>query len=132
GWLARERDGELELLCRAAFAPGCRDLLEINCTVVVDHVDELEADADQPFGPQFIAPPRERVLVDAVQSEEGGRFWAYRSRYLVVEVEGDGPAQLPDDHRWLRPGELEELLRCGAVAMEARNLLACLDPWSWA
>lgn len=130
GWLVRVGDGQLELLCRAAFAPGCRRLLEISCTVVVDQPDELDADADQPFGSYFIAPSVDRVRYDAVQSEEGGRFFAYRSRYVIVELDRDDDPPLPADHRWLRPIELEELLRVGMVAMEARNLLACLDPFT--
>jgi oxidase EvaA len=67
----------------------------------------------------------EGVLFDSVQSEEGGRLFRTRTRYLVIESPFVEPGP---GHLWLTLGQLEQLvLRGHTVGIETRTLLACVQ-----
>lgn len=73
--------------------------------------------------------PAGRVRFDAVQSEEGGRFYHAEGRYMIVEVEDDFPVVEPvdSDYRWLSVHQLTRLLtHPHYVNVQARTLVACL------
>lgn len=79
------------------------------------------------------APPLWRRY-DAIQSEEGGRFYQAQNRYTIVEVPGDHgepsmthpPMEAGDDYAWVTFSQLTELLAHGNyVNVELRTLIAC-------
>lgn len=71
----------------------------------------------------FLAPARDRVLTDVLQSEHGAWFYRKRNRNMIVEVDGDVPVD--DAFRWLTLGQIMELLRLdNVVNMDARTVLA--------
>ncbi|MHC3456228.1 NDP-hexose 2,3-dehydratase family protein, partial [Streptomyces prasinus] len=71
--------------------------------------------------------PRERVLFDAVHSEEGGRVLHARTRYVILEADaGLSLADCPDD-RWTALHDTAALLRHSHyLNSQARSILACL------
>jgi oxidase EvaA len=70
-----------------------------------------------------------RVLFDAVQSEEGGRFYHAQTRYLIVEAGDDPPPVDGDTHRWLTLAQLLAFQQFGGlVNVQARTLIAGLHP----
>lgn len=69
-----------------------------------------------------------RVLFDAMQSEEGGRFYHEQNRNLVVEAGDDFPEQTPENFMWLTLGQIKEFLRFNNyLNIQARSLIAALD-----
>lgn len=67
----------------------------------------------------------EGIRFNAVQSEEGGRLYRTRTRYLVVEVEQVDPGP---GHLWVTLGRFEQLVQLGHVVdIEARSLLVCVQ-----
>jgi oxidase EvaA len=75
----------------------------------------------------FQDPPAEWIRYAAIQSEEGGRFFHYQNRYMILEVPEDMELPGSPAHRWMTLGQIQELLPHGYFNIEARNLLACLD-----
>jgi oxidase EvaA len=71
----------------------------------------------------FLAPDRDRVLTDVLQSEHGAWFYRKRNRNMIVEVDGDVPVD--DAFCWLTLGQIVALLRLdNVVNMDARTVLA--------
>jgi oxidase EvaA len=67
------------------------------------------------------------VLFDAEMSEEGGRFYHSRSRYMIIEVGDDYPDQEPDGFRWATVPQITWLLQHRHyLNVQARSLIACL------
>ncbi|MFD5693733.1 NDP-hexose 2,3-dehydratase family protein [Streptomyces rubiginosohelvolus] len=127
-FLARRIDGVLHLLVHAATEPGYADVVElaptVQCTPAA--LDALPAGARPPHLDAVLNAAPERIRFDAVHSEEGGRFYHARNRYLIVETEEDLGAGAPD-HRWLTVAQLVALMRHSHyVNVQARCLLACL------
>ena len=128
GFLARPIGGVLHLLAQARLEPGFDDLVELGPTVQVLPGDECGRDADPLFLDWFEAR-RGRVLYEAVQSEEGGRFYRERSRHLLLLAGEEFPVEVPDRYTWLTFRQARTLLRERRLFnVEARSLLACVTP----
>ncbi|WP_026416676.1 NDP-hexose 2,3-dehydratase family protein [Actinomadura oligospora] len=124
-FLVRPVDGVLHVLAQALAEPGCGDVLELAPTVQCTAQDLHRPDRP-PFLDDVLAAAPERVRYAATLSEEGGRLFHARARYLIVEAApGDG-AEHPD-FRWLTLRQFAALLpHSHYVNMQARTLLACL------
>ncbi|MYW06296.1 NDP-hexose 2,3-dehydratase family protein [Streptomyces sp. SID3343] len=121
----RHRD-TLQFLVQAMAQPGATDRVELAATV--------QLTPGNYHGPQDLPPLADLldsdpswVVVDAVQSEDGGRFRHADTRNLVIQVPDDHPIEAPANYRWMSLGLLNRVMRLGYyVNVEARSLMACL------
>ncbi|MFG2608503.1 NDP-hexose 2,3-dehydratase family protein [Streptomyces sp. NPDC048514] len=129
--VTRRVDGILQALVHARVEPGFTDVLELAPTVqcTPDNYAQLPAAARPRLLEEVTGASRERVLFDAVLSEEGGRFHHARNRYLVLDAGPDlVDADPGPDHRWVPLPDLIGLIRhSNYLNIEARTLLACLQ-----
>lgn len=120
----RRIDGVLHALVAARSDAGTLNVAEFGPTVqqrsagsgatAVPYLDYVRS-----CGP-------DRIRYDAVQSEEGGRFYHARTRYLVIEAGPELPVDCPPGFRWATFGQLTELLAHGHyLNVELRTLIAC-------
>lgn len=127
GFLAQKLGGRLHFLARASVEPGNLDVADVGPTVAVAGSEDGSWESPRPpFLDRFLAAPPAAIRYSAVQSEEGGRFYHFQNRYMIVEVPPSEVVPLPDDYVWMTLAQLDELTRFGMVNIEARNLLACL------
>lgn len=128
GFLMQRIHGVVHLLMRACIYPGNRELFELGSTVSRSNADLYFGRADAPlFLDCFWHPSPEQVRYAAVQSEEGGRFFHYQNRYMILEIPPDAAVQQSPFHRWMSLPQIHDFVRHGYVNIEGRNLLACLD-----
>ncbi|MCM3921336.1 NDP-hexose 2,3-dehydratase family protein [Frankia sp. AiPs1] len=128
-FVAKWVKGTMHLLVHARTEPGTGDVVEMSSTVNCDPDNYREFGADQ--RPQFLdlvlSTPPERVLIDVVHSEEGGRFYHAENRYQVVLASDDLPLDVPPDFTWMTVDQLSHFVRYGNhVNVGARSLLTCL------
>lgn len=118
-FLAHRAGGVLRLLAHARVEAGFANTVQLGPTV------QFRSGDRPPFADLVLNAPAERILYDGVQSEEGGRLYQSRSRYLIVETDHFDP---PPGYRWLTPAQLGALVRRpGDVTVQARSLLALVD-----
>ncbi|MGE3277006.1 MAG: NDP-hexose 2,3-dehydratase family protein [Vicinamibacterales bacterium] len=128
GFVLQRKNGVLHFLVRACIYPGNFSLFELGSTVSRSNADEQFGQSTAPpYLDLFHQPPADWVRYDAVQSEEGGRFYQYQNRYMMIELPEDMPVDETPAHRWMTLGQIQDLLVHGYFNIEARNLLACLD-----
>jgi oxidase EvaA len=128
GFVLQRVNGALHFLVRACIYPGNVSLFELGSTVSRSNAeDQFGKPGAPPFLDLFRDPPPDQVRYDAVQSEEGGRFYQYQNRYMIIELPEGLPVEEPPTHRWMTLGQIQDLLVHGYFNIEARNLLACLD-----
>jgi dTDP-4-dehydro-6-deoxy-alpha-D-glucopyranose 2,3-dehydratase len=128
-FLVRRIGDVLHLLVHARVEPGDLDVSELAPTVqcTVDNYAGHPPAARPRFLDEVLTAPPERIRFDTVLSEEGGRFHHARTRYMVVETDGEADPDDHPDHRWMPLHQLVELLRHSHyVNVEARSLVACL------
>jgi dTDP-4-dehydro-6-deoxy-alpha-D-glucopyranose 2,3-dehydratase len=123
-FVARDIGGVRHVLAQARVEGGFLDTVELGPTVqcVPGNHDE-----PPPFLDLVLSADPAQIRYEAVHSEEGGRFLAAESRYLVVESDAV-PLSPPPGYAWVTPRQLTSLARHGHyVNVQARTLLACLN-----
>ncbi|MFD9888451.1 NDP-hexose 2,3-dehydratase family protein [Amycolatopsis sp. NPDC059027] len=131
-FLVKRVDGVLHVLVHARVEPGYVDVIELAPTVqcTPDNIEHLPPDALPRFLDAVLTADRSRIRFDTTLSEEGGRFFDARTRYVVVEVDDD-PAFDHPDFRWATLRQLVDLLRHSHyLNVQARSLVACLHSLS--
>lgn len=127
-FVVRRIGGVLHALVHGRVEPGFVDVVELAPTVQCkpENYRALPAPARPPFLDRVLDAPPESIRFDAVLSEEGGRFFHTRNRYLVVEAGPDEEFTHPD-FRWVTLDQLVGLLRHSHyLNVQARSLVACL------
>ncbi|RCV47750.1 NDP-hexose 2,3-dehydratase [Marinitenerispora sediminis] len=127
-FLASRIGGVLHVLVHARAEPGYVDVVELAPTVQAtpQTYDALPGEARPRYLDTVLGARPEDIRFDAVLSEEGGRFYHARNRYLVVETE-PGTRAHPPDFRWMTLHQLTGLLaHSHYLNVQARSLVACL------
>lgn len=128
-FLGRRIGGSFHVLVHARTEAGTYDLTEMAPTVCC--IPETYDDEPATRRPRYLDVVREapghRVLVDALHSEEGGRFYHAESRYLVIDVGEDFGLDVPPEYCWTTPEQLTRFVRfSNHVNISARCLLSCM------
>lgn len=127
GFLVKKIRGIYHFLVQAKVEPGSFDLLEIGPTVSCSEVDyKLQLGIAPPFVKYFVSPTNSIVHYSSMQSEEGGRFFKYKNKFMIVEVAEE--IDVPANYTWITLGQISQLMNYNNLFnIEARGLLACLD-----
>ena len=116
------------VLLRARIEPGCTDGVELGPTVQYqpDTIARNPGRKAPPLISQFADPSPDRLLYDVEQSEEGGRYYFARNRYMVVAATEEFPA--PQGFRWFDLTEVADFVRHSFyLNIQARSVLLCLQ-----
>ena len=127
GILMKDIGGTPHFLMQAKFEPGNLNIRQLSPTVQATRSNYVGVHNGRatPYVEHFRSAPRERVLVDVLQSEQGAWFWRKRNRNMVVEIEGD--VEEREGFRWLTLAQINRLLATdNVINMDARTVLACL------
>ncbi|MFV2104609.1 NDP-hexose 2,3-dehydratase family protein [Micromonospora sp. LOL_024] len=128
--LVRVIGGVLHVLVHARAEPGFVDAVELAPTVqcIPDNFDPLPEAARPRFLDYVLRADPGQIRFDTELSEEGGRFYHARNRYLIIETDLDADAP---DFRWMTLHQLVDLLRHSHyLNVQARSLVACLHSLS--
>ncbi|HEX8629564.1 MAG TPA: NDP-hexose 2,3-dehydratase family protein [Catenuloplanes sp.] len=127
-FLVADLDGVLHVLVHARVEPGFVDVVELAPTVqcTPDNYTLLPAPAHSPYLDDVVHADAGAVRFAATLSEEGGRFYHARNRYLIVQTDADSVVVHPG-YRWMTLHQLTDLLRhSNYLNVQARSLVACL------
>ena len=125
-FVCRRRQGTLEFLVQAMAQPGATDRIELAATVQLTP-GNYDGPQDLPPLADLLDTDPLWVVVDTVQSEDGGRFQHADTRHLVIQLPEDHPVEAPANYRWMSLGLLNRLMRLGYyVNVETRSLMTCL------
>ncbi|MFI6026208.1 NDP-hexose 2,3-dehydratase family protein [Amycolatopsis magusensis] len=130
-FLAQVIDGVTHVLVHARAEPGFVDAIELAPTVqcIPENFDRMPQ-ARPLFLDYVLGAKPEQIRFDTELSEEGGRFYHARNRYMVIETDIDADVDHPD-FRWMPLHQLVDLLRHSYyLNVQARSLVACLHSLS--
>ena len=127
GYISKEIDGVLHFLMQAKVEAGNRDMIEMAPTVSCsNYKHRWESEDDCPFLAYFVKPDASTIRYDSYQSEEGGRFFHYSNRNMILEVPDLDERNIPENFIWMSLYQLEEFQRKGYLNIDARTLLSSL------
>ncbi len=120
--------GVLHFLVQARTEPGLWNQVELAPTI---QYLSGAVESESTSGPRYLDLLEELkqsgVRHSSIQSEEGGRFYHYQNRYLVLEARPETVIKESPNYHWMTLGQLNLLMMYGNyLNIEARSLLACL------
>ena len=128
GFLTQRINGTLHFLVRAVLEPGTRDMIEMGPTVAYSNPDRWQGDQETAaFLSYFLQPNPDTIRYSTVQSEEGGRFYHFQNRYMIVDLPESEIQDLPPNYIWMTLGQIIDFTKYSYFNIEARNLFSCLN-----
>ncbi len=129
GFLAGVINGVLHFLVEARMSPGYRDFIEMGPTVSCGEAHYcMETQNIPPFLEYFYNADKKNIRFSSILSEEGGRFYHFQNRYMIIETESPEEINIPYNYIWMTLGQLLSLIKhSGYINIEARSLISCLS-----
>lgn len=128
-FIVKKIDGVYHFLVQAKLECGNFDVMELAPTVQMLTGNMRHADSIVPdFAEYVINAPKEQILIDALQSEEGGRFYHEQNRNLLIEVGDEFPLEVPERYTWMTLNQIYTFLRFNNyLNIQARSILSALN-----
>ncbi len=125
---AQKRRGLLHFLLQAKVECGNFDVVEFAPTIQCLTGDFRQVANPPPFVREFMAGAiKGRVVFDAMQSEEGGRFYHEQNRNVIMLLDSDFAISPPENFKWLTLGQIKEFLRFNNyLNIQVRSLIASI------
>ena len=128
-FIIKKIDGVYHFLVHAKMECGNLDVYELAPTVQCLTGNVLDVPKEQwPAYVEYVLNAKpEQILYDALQSEEGGRFYHEQNRNMIVEVGDEFPIDIPADYHWMTLGQIHEFMRFNNyINIQARSLIAAI------
>lgn len=114
-------------LVQAKLECGNYDVMELAPTVQCLTGKYNTSTETLPFLSYVLNAPKNQVLFDTLQSEEGGRFYHEQNRNMLIKVGDDFPIEVPENYRWMTLNQLFSFLKFNNfLNIQARSLLSAL------
>jgi dTDP-4-dehydro-6-deoxy-alpha-D-glucopyranose 2,3-dehydratase len=126
GILSKEMEGQRYYLMQAKMEPGNVNILQLSptCQATKSNLTQVHKGNAPAYLEYFLEP--KKVLIDQLQSEQGGRFLQKRNRNMVIDVEED--VEVLDGFFWLTLSDIKELLKYdNFVNMDSRSVIATIS-----
>jgi oxidase EvaA len=128
GFIIKKINGVLHFLVQAKVEPGSFDVIDLAPTVSCsNYLQRLNSSERPPFLEYFNNPNPKTVVLSTIQSEEGGRFYHFQNLNMIISVNEDIIAEVPDNFNWLTLAQMMKLLRFGLMNIESRSLLSAIS-----
>ncbi len=128
GFITRIIDNKMHFLVQARVEAGSRLSIELSPTVSCSNYQYKwkKWNKDYAFLKYFMDPDPNTVFCDTIQSEEGGRFYQYQNRNMIVLVDHVDESEIPENFNWMSLYQIEEYQNVGLCTVDTRTLLSSL------
>lgn len=127
-FIIKKINGVYHFLVQAKLECGNFDVMELAPTVQCLTGNAEEAIIKPEFYDYILNARKDQVLIDALQSEEGGRFYHEQNRNLLIEADEDFPLQLPERYTWMTLRQIYKFLRFNNyLNIQARSIISALN-----
>ena len=114
-------------LVQAKLECGNFDVIELAPTAQCLTGNVFTASRKPPFVDYILNTPKEKIVYDSYQSEEGGRFYHEQNRNMIIEADDNFSETIPENYRWMTLNQLYVFLKFNNfLNIQARSLLAGL------
>jgi oxidase EvaA len=127
GILTKVFNGTLYFLMQAKMEPGNVNGLQLSPTVQAtkSNFSRVHKGKSTAYLDYFIEGSRSEVLIDQLQTEQGGRFLSKRNRNIIIRSDED--VEVLPNFCWLTLGEIKKLLEIdNFVNMDARSVISTI------
>lgn len=127
-FIVKKIDGVYHFLVQAKLECGNFDVMELAPTVQCLTGNAQTAKVKPIFYDYIMNARKDQIHIDALQSEEGGRFYHEQNRNLIIEADEDFPLDLPPHFTWMTLRQMYNFLRFNNyLNIQARSLISALN-----
>jgi len=128
-FVCKKINGVLHFAVQAKLECGNFDIIEFAPTVqcLTGNYRKTKGEA-LPFLEYILKAPKDKIVFDILQSEEGGRFYKEKNRNMVVFAGDEIPVELPENYIWMTLNQLLTFLKFNNyLNIQARSLIAAIS-----
>jgi dTDP-4-dehydro-6-deoxy-alpha-D-glucopyranose 2,3-dehydratase len=127
-FVAKKINGIIHFIVQAKIESGNMDVVEFAPTVQSLTGDYRNSKGTKlPYLEDVINAENDRIIVDSLQSEEGGRFYKDQNRYVIVMANEGLQEKLPNNYIWMTLNQLQMFLKLNNfLNIQARSLIAAI------
>ena len=125
GFLTTKINGILHYLIQGKVEPGNFDIIEIAPTISCSDINRLSN--KQSFLNYFLNASSSQIKYSTIQSEEGGRFYHFQNRNMIIEISEIDFKNIPDNFNWMTLAQIRDFQRFGLLNIEARNIISFIN-----
>ena len=125
GFISKEFNGVLHFLLQAKIEPGNVNYVQLSPTLQAtrSNYSQVHNGKKPLYLEYFQNATSDQILLDQLQSEQGGRFLRKRNRNIIIKVDEEVP--LFDNFIWLTLGQLKKLMQHNnLVNMDTRTVIS--------
>ncbi|MFA6596674.1 MAG: NDP-hexose 2,3-dehydratase family protein [Ignavibacteriaceae bacterium] len=128
-FVCKEINGILHFAVQTKLECGNHDIVEFAPTVQCLTGNYRHSKAGSiPFLEYVLDAPKEKVVLDTFQSEEGGRFYREQNRNMIVFAGNEISIELPPNYIWLTLNQLNVFLKFNNyLNIQSRSLLSAIS-----
>jgi oxidase EvaA len=129
-FIVRPIRGVYHFLVQAKLEAGNFDIIELAPTVqcLTGNYRTGHNEYSVPYINEVLSASSHQVLLDVVQSEEGGRFYQEQNRNMIVEVGEDFPLEVDENYCWLTLNQILRLIEFNNyLNIAARSLISTVS-----
>jgi oxidase EvaA len=129
GFLVKKINNVLHFLVQGKPEPGNLDIIELSPTVsCADAENRMRQSNKPPFLEIFMKADSTRIRYYSIQSEEGGRFYHWQNKNMIVEIDDSTTIDIPENYKWMTLNQIMTFKKYNNyLNIEARNILSCLS-----
>lgn len=128
GFISMKINGVLHFLVQAKVESGNIDTVELCPTLSCSNYEYIMKNGVEiPFMHYFYAQNLQNVHYDAIQSEEGGRFYQMQNRNMIIEINPDEVPEIPSNYIWMTLNQIMDFTKFGMFNIEARSIISSLS-----
>ena len=126
GFVIRDINNVTHFLVQLKMESGNMDLLELAATVQCI-TGSYKEERIPPYVQDMINCRRGKIVLDTIQSEEGGRFYLEGNRYVILYGSEEFPIEAQSGYLWMTLGQLKLFLNFNNyLNVQSRSLLAII------
>ena len=126
-FIIKKIGGIYHFLVQAKLECGNNDVFELAPTVQCLTGNVFAVRQKPPFTDYILNAPKDHILYDVLQSEEGGRFYREQNRNMIVVADDSFPTEVPDHYIWMTLNQINNFLRFNNyLNIQARSILSAL------
>jgi dTDP-4-dehydro-6-deoxy-alpha-D-glucopyranose 2,3-dehydratase len=125
GFIVKEFNGVLHFLIQAKIEPGNVNYVQLSPTLQAtkSNYNQAHKGKKPAYLEYFVNASPNQILLDQLQSEQGGRFLKKRNRNIIIKVDSD--IELYDNFIWMTLAQIKEMMRYdNIVNMDTRTVIS--------
>ena len=128
-FIVRPINGVYHFLVQAKLEAGNFDIIELAPTVqcLTGNYRIGHNDYSVPYISDILLAEKSTILLDVMQSEEGGRFFNEQNRNMIVDVGKDFPLEVEENYYWMTLNQLLRLIEFNNyLNIASRSLISAI------